>query len=139
VRERDPAELGDRPPDPIGELASDDAEIHVDERDLDGAVLEDEHGGQEVHVDPLGPLVRLDAPAGVGDADGRSDDGAAHAGAERRSGDHWRLPPEGERRRSPSGPPTALIDAVTRWRRHGGYFWTVISRSATNGRDWLLM
>ena len=49
------------------------------------------------------------------------------------------LPPEGERRRSPSGPSTALIDAMTRWRRHGGYFWTVISRSATNGRDWLLM
>jgi hypothetical protein len=105
VCERDPAELGHRLPDAIGEIAPDDAEVHVDERDLYGSVRENEHGGQEVHVDPLGPLMQLDAPAGVGDADGRRDDGAAHAGSERRN----------------------------------HYFVTVISRSATNGRDWLLM
>ena len=106
MRERNAAEVGDRLTDGIGEVAADDAEVDVDERGLDGPVGEHEHGGQEVHVDPLGPLVRLDAPAGVGDADGRGDDGAAHAGPERRG---------------------------------SCYFWTVISRSATNGRDWLLM
>ena len=105
MRERNAAEVGDRLADGIGEVAPDDAEIDVDERGLDGPVGEHENGGQEVHVDPLGPLVRLDAPAGVGDADGRGDDGAAHAGPERR----------------------------------GRHFWTVISRRATKGRDWLLM
>ena len=109
VRERNAAELGDRLTDGPGEVAPDDAEVDVDERGLDGPVGEHEHGGQEVHVDPLGALVSLDAPAGVGDADGRGDDGAAHAGPERRQ---------------------------TPWRPS---LWTVISRSATNGRDWLLM
>ena len=32
-----------------------------------------------------GPLMRLDAPASVGDADGRRDDSTAHAGSERRN------------------------------------------------------
>jgi hypothetical protein len=39
----------------------------------------------KVHVDPLAPLIRLDAPGGVGDANGRRDDGTAHAGSERRN------------------------------------------------------
>ena len=84
VCERYATEVGDRLTDGIGEVAPDDAEVDVDERGLDGPVGEHEHGGQEVHVDPLGPLVRLDAPAGVGDADGRCDDRPAHAGPERR-------------------------------------------------------
>jgi hypothetical protein len=104
VCERNATEVGDGLTNGIGEVAPEDAEIDVHERGLDRPVGEHQHGGQEVHVDPLGPLVRLDAPAGVGDANGRGDDGAAHAGAERS--------------------------------RH---FWTVISRRATKGRDWLLM
>ena len=44
-------------------------------------------------MNALGALVSLDAPAGVGDADRRRDDGAAHAGPERRGRHGCLLPP----------------------------------------------